>query len=94
MVDIEDVERLSALARITVSEDKKEILAKEMSEIVDFVSQVQELSSDAKSVVEHKNIMREDGEPHAGNLYTEDLLKTAATAKGRDIVVPKIISND
>lgn len=94
MVDIKDVERLAALARINVSDNKKEKLAQEMSAIVDFVSQVQEISGDAKLAVEHRNCMREDGEPHEGGMYTNALLKTAATAKGRSIVVSKIISND
>lgn len=94
MVDKGDVEKLAGLARINVSEKETETLAKEMSDIVDFVSQVQEISADAKPVHEHKNIMREDGEPHEGGIFTDDLLKTAATAKGKNIAVPKIISND
>jgi len=94
MVDKEDVQRLAELARINVTEEEKETLAGEMSDIVDFVSQVQEISGDAEPVLEHKNVMREDGEPHEGGIYTEDLLKTAATAKGKNIVVPKIVSND
>tara|TARA_B100000745_G_scaffold168274_1_gene110068 strand:- start:2859 stop:3143 length:285 start_codon:yes stop_codon:yes gene_type:complete len=94
MVDKGDVEKLAELARINVSQEETETLAKEMSDIVDFVSQVQEISGDAKPVIEHKNIMREDGEPHEGGVFTDDLLKTAATAKGKNIVVPKIISND
>ena len=61
MVDTKDVERLAALAHIIVQDDKKEKLAKEMSAIVDFVSQVQEISGEAERVFGHKNIMREDG---------------------------------
>jgi len=94
MVDKADVERLANLVRITLTEKEKETLAGEMSDIVDFVSQVQEISADADPVHSHKNIMREDGEPHEGGVYTDRLLKNAATAKGNTIVVPKIISND
>ncbi|XKT75171.1 MAG: Asp-tRNA(Asn)/Glu-tRNA(Gln) amidotransferase subunit GatC [Patescibacteria group bacterium UBA2103] len=94
MVDKADVERLAELARINVSEDEKESLAKEMSDIVDFVSQVQEISGDATPQHIHRNVMREDGEPHEGGMYTEDLLSTAAGRKGELIAVPKIISND
>lgn len=94
MVDKADVERLAGLARLNVSEDEKESLAKEMSDIVDFVSQVQEISGDATREYAHRNIMREDGEPHEGGLYTEDLLRTAEGRKGDTISVPKIISND
>ena len=94
MVDTKDVERLAALARISVSENEKESLAREMSDIVDFVSQVQEISESTERTLEHVNSMREDGVPHEGGLYTEDLLKSAANTKGNNIVVPKIISND
>lgn len=94
MVEKGDVERLANLVRITLTEKEKETLSGEMSDIVDFVSQVQELSGSAETVHVHKNIMRQDGEPHEGGIYTDRLLKTAATAKGNTIVVPKIISND
>ena len=94
MVDKDDVQRLAALARLSVTEDQKETLAKEMSDIVDFVSQIQEISENTESVLTHKNIMREDGTPHEGGAYTEALLSNAQTTKGKYIVVPKIISND
>lgn len=94
MVHKEDIERLAGLAKLSVKEEEKEELTAQMSDIVDFVSQVQEISADAESLVEHKNIMREDGEAHQGGLYTKDLLSTATTAKGNTIVVSKIISND
>ena len=94
MVSKEEVERLASLARLEVVEDKKEALANEMSAIVDFVSQVQEITTDATPTHNHSNIFREDGEPHASGAYTDELLKSAQTSNGKHIVVPKIISND
>lgn len=94
MVSKDDVERLAALARIDVQDKDTQHLATEMSGIVDFVSQVQEISGDAERILTHKNITREDKNPRKGGEYTEDLLNNASSRKGQYISVPKIISND
>ena len=94
MVSKDDVARLAQLARLEVAEEHTESLADEMSGIVDFVSQVQEISGDAEKDISHKNILREDANAHDGALFTEDLLANAPSRKGQHISVPKIISND
>lgn len=94
MVSKEDVERLAGLARLNVQQENTESLAKEMSDIVDFVSQVQEISGDADKNITHKNVFREDDNSHEESVHTEDLLANAPSRKGQYISVPKIISND
>lgn len=94
MVSKEDVERLAALARLEVSPVEVEKLSTQMTDIVSFVSHVQEISDTVDPEHTHRNVFREDGEPHEAGIHTETLLKNAPTSNGTHIVVPKIISND
>lgn len=94
MVSKEEVVRLAALARLDVEEGDIDHVAKEMSDIVAYVSQVEKISGDVEFNHTHVNVMREDNTPHDGGLYTEDLLANAPTTKNNLISVPKIISND
>lgn len=94
MVTKEEVQHLATLARLSVTEKEAGILAAQMTDILNYAQKVQEIASETTPLPEHRNIMREDGEPHEAGVYTKDLLNTAAQVKNNSITVPKIISND
>lgn len=88
-----DVRALAALSRLKVSDEEAARLEKDISSILTFVEQVQNApvaSSGAPS--EHRNIMREDGEPHESGVYTEDILRVAPKVIDNRIVVKQVLS--
>ncbi len=92
----EDIEHLATLARIAVTEEEASALAHDITSILGYVSEIDEITAD--TVVEKKvgplfNVMREDGEPHEPNLYTEDLLNLAPERVGQYVQVKKILGD-
>ena len=90
----EDIEHLAKLSRIQVTEDEASSLAEDISSILGYVSEIENATADAvgeKKVGPLYNVLREDGEPHEGGLYTEDLLKSAPRTQGQYIKVKKIL---
>lgn len=59
-----DIERLAGLARIELTEEQKERFAKQISSILDYVKQVQEIDTTAVEEFTHlpelSNVWRED----------------------------------
>lgn len=92
-IEIKDVEHLAGLARITVSDTEKELLRNDLEGILSYVSQVTEVTTElgVSSVGELRNVMREDVDPHAPGIFTEDILKQAPTREGNKISVKKIM---
>lgn len=93
----EEIEHLAELSRIALSENEKEQLRKEVDEILGYVDQVKELTSDSSSVPQkglHFNVFREDAEPHEPGIYSEDLLSAAPERDGKYIKVKKILNNE
>ena len=43
--------------------------------------------------LQSENVMREDGEPHEGGIYTEKMLSQAPKRKGNFLEVKKILDN-
>ncbi len=96
MVTIAEIENLVALARIEVSEEEKTALQKEVSAILEYVSQIKEVSASAISAPEAlgvmpPNVMREDTASHESGLYTETVLSAAPKREGDYIKVKKIL---
>lgn len=92
-IELKDVEHLAGLARIAVSDSEKELLRHDLEEILAYVSQVAKVTAElgAPAAGELRNVMREDGEPHAGGMFTEVILKQAPTREGNRISVKKIM---
>lgn len=91
-----DIEKLGDLARIKLSETEKKGLKADIGSILDYVSEIQEVSSDRQRDItsnedELINVMREDGEPHESGLYTEKILEEAPQREGDYIKVKKIL---
>ncbi|MEK7579523.1 MAG: Asp-tRNA(Asn)/Glu-tRNA(Gln) amidotransferase subunit GatC [Patescibacteria group bacterium] len=88
-----DIKVLSQLARLAVSPQEEAKLAHDLEGILEFVGQIQGASTGETKNVEGipKNVLREDGEPHAKGIYTEDLLAAAPSREKNFVKVKKIL---
>lgn len=98
MISKEEVENLSHLARLELRPGEVENLQKDISNILDYVGQVNTLEgSDEKSVSALRNVMREDT-PHgeASLLFgkREALLRALPQMEEEYAIVRKIIQKD
>lgn len=93
MIDKNDIDKLSNLARIAVSEEEKETFLGEIDSILSYVSHIESVSSgpEVGISVEQKNILREDNSPHETGIFTERLLAEAPTVQDGFIRVKKIL---
>jgi aspartyl-tRNA(Asn)/glutamyl-tRNA(Gln) amidotransferase subunit C len=92
----EDIERLATLSRIALTPKETEEFAEDITSILGYVSEITEITGTGD--VEKKadalfNVMREDTEPHAPGLYTEDLLNAAPEREGQYVKVKKILED-
>ena len=87
-----DVRALAKLARLDISDEEVTKLEKELPNILSFVETIQKASAEASEVQsEHRNIMREDENPHESGLYTEKLLSAAPGREGDRLVVKQVL---
>ncbi|MFA5830809.1 MAG: Asp-tRNA(Asn)/Glu-tRNA(Gln) amidotransferase subunit GatC [Candidatus Paceibacterota bacterium] len=96
MITKEDVQNLANLARIEVKDDEMESIRQKMEGILDYVSEVQNLSKegapeDVPDAGENRNVLREDAEPHEGEKYTSNIMRNAPDKEGNYIKVKKIL---
>lgn len=92
----EDIEHLATLSRIALTETETDALAKDITSILGYVSEIEEITSSVtgeKRVGALYNVMREDENPHEPGIYTEDLLNTAPDRDGQYIRVQKILGD-
>ena len=94
MATTEDVQKLAALARITIEDAELEKFTSEFDAILAYVGQLEQLqiSAAAKEKPALRNVMRPDGEPHAAGAYTEKLVAQFPAREGDALVVKQIIS--
>lgn len=95
MIDIKEIEKLTALSRMALSAEEKEGLRKDIDSILGYVDQIKKAvvsgAADKKGVREIHNVMREDTNPHESGIFTETLLKEAPTRQGNYLKVKKIL---
>lgn len=95
MITKEDIQNLADLARIEVAEGEMERLRSSMEGILNYVSEVREVSGEeAEKTIEAgalRNVFREDAEPHEAGRYTNGVLKNAPDAEGGYLKVKKIL---
>lgn len=88
-----EVEQVAKLARLDLTEIEKTLFGEQLSQILTFVEQLQEVSTEGipltASVAEQESFLREDL-PRVG-LTREQALSNAPEASGGFFVVPKII---
>ena len=94
-MDKDKVLSLAKLARIEIGDAEAEKLSHEFEAILGYVSDVKSMdSTDSSQESEEyalKNVLREDGEPHEGGIYTEKILNQAPEREGNYIKVKKIL---
>lgn len=89
-----EIEHLASLARIAITEDEVATLAKDMTSILNYVSEIEKIAGSReqeKEVGPLHNVLREDGDPHEGGKYSEELLRLAPIREGDYIKVKKIL---
>lgn len=94
---VETVERLAALARIRIPEDRKEKLADEFGHILSYIAQLDELTlsrEGAPKVPALHNVFRDDTDPNETGEWTKDIVDAFPSKKGNALTVKKIISHD
>jgi aspartyl-tRNA(Asn)/glutamyl-tRNA(Gln) amidotransferase subunit C len=92
----EDIEHLAKLSRIAVTEEEATALAEDITSILGYISEIEEITGGegvTKEVGTLYNVMREDAEPHAPGLYTDDLLSAAPDRQGQYVRVKKILGD-
>lgn len=94
----EDIEHLSLLARIELTEEEKVSLEGELSSIVSYVSVVSDIVSDdvdtAPSVGVVHNVFRKDEVTNKADQYTKDILAEMPATDGRFLQVKKILQTE
>jgi aspartyl-tRNA(Asn)/glutamyl-tRNA(Gln) amidotransferase subunit C len=92
-IDQSTVKRIAKLARIKITEDEAASLEGELSNILDWVEQLNELETDAVEpmtrVVPMQMKMREDGVTDGDKV--EDIVSNAPLHEDGFFVVPKIV---
>ncbi len=92
----DDVKRLAALARISISDAELDTFSKEFESVLAYVGQIEKLDATAAPDLRPtvRNVLREDGEPHRSAVHTEKLAAQFPEREGDYLKVKKIISHD
>ncbi len=92
MITVKDIEHLSKLSRIEISDSEKERIASEIESILSYVKQVNSASDEAPSVIfENVNSVREDVVTNDSSQYSESLLSLSPQREGNYFKVKKIL---
>mgnify|MGYP001572272350 FL=1 len=91
-LQLEDIEKLSDLARIDVSEAEKIELLQELQSIVGYISEIEQVVSE-EDVHEHShfNVTRPDDITNAPREFTEGILENAPKRNGQYIQVDQVL---
>ncbi len=96
MATRDDVRKLAALARIKIDDAQLGKFTGEFDAVLAYVGQLGKLAlpegKRAKQAL--RNVMREDGEPHAAGTYTEKLVEQFPAREGNALSVKQIISHE
>ena len=88
-----DIKHVAMLARITLSEEETEIFGRQLSDIVEYIEQLNEIDTNDIEPTSHvmplTNVFRED--IIRASLPRVDMLKNAPDSNEKFYVVPKII---
>lgn len=91
------VKKLATLARIKVGDAELDKFTSEFDAILAYISQLEKLELPKDMVGEKpalRNVMREDGVPHAPGVYTEKLAEQFPKREGDALAVKQIIVHD
>jgi aspartyl-tRNA(Asn)/glutamyl-tRNA(Gln) amidotransferase subunit C len=93
-MDKKELDKLARLARIEVSEDEKDGLIKDLTNILSYVGELQEVVADMPQTPKPgdlKNVMRDDNEADMKDTFSEDILHEMPNKDGRYLKVKKIL---
>jgi len=92
----EDIIHLATLARIELQEAEIQSFADDITEILEYVSEVSSITAEEKKkeVDVLYNVMREDEPSHAPDEYTEAILSATVSRSGRYFKVKKILGEE
>lgn len=89
----EEIEHIAVLGRLSLSEEEKEMFGPQLSNILDYVEQLNELDTKDVEPTSHviplNNVMRED--IPGGSISREEALMNAPSHTEKFFRVPKII---
>lgn len=90
-MDIKQIEHLAELSKLEITEEEKQILAKEFDGLVEFADVIRNSNVEPKSKLKYLNMsqLREDKVKESSK--TEILLKNAPVESKGCFVVPKIV---
>ena len=92
MITVKDVEHVAKLARLTLTEEEKEMFTSQLGDVLKYVEQMNEVdTSDVKPMshaIDFVNVMREDEVKYEQT--KEELMKNAPDAEDGFFKVPKI----
>ncbi len=88
-----DIKALSALARLDVSDDDIKKLEEQIPAILSFAARIQEVAAVVATDKNpaHKNVMREDANPHESGIHTEALLSAAPKREKNYVSVTQVL---
>ena len=91
----EDVNKLTELSRIEMTDIEKDEVQKDLESILGYVSELREVVAKEPPVEDRigmlKNVMREDEDPHVERVYTEEIVASVPNSQGDYIKVKKIL---
>jgi aspartyl-tRNA(Asn)/glutamyl-tRNA(Gln) amidotransferase subunit C len=95
MISLDEVKKLANLSRLKLSDEEMVRMQSEMTAILAYVDKLKAVAGKETGPVmsTNKNVLREDANPHAGDLYTDKLIKAAPKHQGRHVQVKKILGS-
>lgn len=91
MIDSKTIDNLARLARLSIPEEEKEALVKDINNMVNFIDVIQKVSlpNQGETKFEQKNVARRDDVAPLESAY--DLVEVAPLHKDGFVQVPKVI---
>ena len=96
MATREEVQKLAALARISIHDSELEKFTKEFDAILAYVGQLGKMEIEKNDTEKPalRNVMREDSKPHEGGLYTRKIVDAFPDKDGNALAVKQIITHE
>jgi aspartyl-tRNA(Asn)/glutamyl-tRNA(Gln) amidotransferase subunit C len=89
----DEVTYIAGLARLTLTDDEIDLYAQQLSDILGYIEQLNELDVDNVEPMSHVldiiNVMRED--KHLPSLSREDVMANAPDHDGEHFKVPRVV---
>ncbi|MFA6618815.1 MAG: Asp-tRNA(Asn)/Glu-tRNA(Gln) amidotransferase subunit GatC [Candidatus Neomarinimicrobiota bacterium] len=89
----EEVQYIAGLARLTLNEEEIELYSKQLSDILAYIDQLNELDVENIEPMSHVldmiNVMRED--KHLPSLSREEVMANAPDHDGEHFKVPRVV---